>query len=95
MPIKSKRGKKGFFLNWGKAQQMPKVNTRKNIKLQTWFFVNKASRIFKWLDYLSIKKVRFSLWPLLREYWSFRWTQNEWHGYMSFFYKDNKMKISK
>ena len=32
------------------------------------------------------------LWPMLREYWIFRWEWNVWHGYLPFFYKDNERK---
>jgi hypothetical protein len=82
--IKYKRGKIGF--NWGKTQQMPKIDagskSKKNREKKedrywtinmSFGIYNKAFDVFKLLDCLSIeRKVRFVLWSLLKEYWSFR-----------------------
>jgi hypothetical protein len=48
MPIKSKRGKIGFFY-WGKVQQMLKVDKKKRYWTTNMSFgvYNKASRVFK------------------------------------------------
>ena len=73
MPINSKRVKKGF--NWGKTQQIPKVKHQEKSSYMSFGVYNKASSVFKRLDWLFIKeKVKFALWPMLREFWSWKLT---------------------
>jgi len=54
MPVKFRRGKRGF--NLGKAQQIPKVDLEGKRQKKIWTInisfgiYNKASRVFKWLE---------------------------------------------
>jgi hypothetical protein len=65
-------------------------------KYYTWLLVSMIKPLASSNDWLSIKeKVEFALYPLLKGYWSSRWTQNEWHDYMSLFYKDREIEIRK